>query len=350
MTGKMRDLPASSIEINRALSGSFLIQAGSALVGSRLYLIGGKTHTNIRRKAVYALDVVTWKWERLLALPLQLLFEDRLAVLVNDQIYVFIQPPASLLHPQQSDASSQFRTFRLDVLLGKLHPCYSSGEAVLPFEKSAGEYVESIGMIVTFGGKAGIRMMNEHTSNKVVGYSVSSNAWSEIPTKGRTPSPRVRHCSCLHGPEDIFFYGGDTGTAQRQAVASGLFQLNCKPKRFTWTEISWFAPNAQYYSDSSISCVGHRLFILGGFALAEESTKEFLFVYDLECNAAVQLAGGVTQNAVPTLDLRLKQSTIPAELGCAGHSVAVLKDRLVIVGGISGTALLVSEIEANSTN
>ena len=302
-----------------------LTKAGSVLVGHRIFVFGGEVSGGIKRKAVFMYDMNAWEWTRPCFFT-QFVFEDRLVALVNDQVFFFVQRPVNPLR-LEFEGITAARTHVFDLTSLTVEPRFSLGENVLPFEKSAGEYVEALGKIVTFGGKAGVRGMQLTETNRVCAYSVEANSWSIMPTRGRSPPPRSQHCSCMHGKADIFFYGGGV---PGPGFAS-MYKLKCKPGSCTWSSVRWSPPVG--YNWASMCCSGSRLFIYGGYGYGRDifDAKKYLFVYDFKENAGVQIFGP----GQPKRDEDLRLQVVAGDKmwrDCC-HTAVISHKSLVILGG-----------------
>ena len=284
----------------------------SVLVGHYILVSGGYNSSAKARSDFFKLNTNTWEWSR--SEDASLAVAEHLAFLVGDEVVL------------TSGTSPLFRdvglvTWRFDLVTEQVESSECRTGRLVPQNKCAGEYLEKLGLIILFGGTVGMDL-----TNRVVGYDVQVDTWQEIKPKGRLPVPRYGHSSCLHGSFDIFFYGG-TDT-RRNDRFPGITHLRYVHQQFVWMATEW-TPKPAAYARSSITCTGHRIYILGGSY--RQTPVEYMYVYDMRKRVGTQLLGKkLEQNSRPgivTVDGTLNSLVY--------HSAVLVRGRVVVTGGLS---------------
>ena len=314
-TCKALKLTASRwLAASRKLETAYRKEA-SMLIGHRLYIVG---RVDQQKQGIGVLDVNTWRWTRIKRDFHPLHRDGFTIVLVGDLMYLFGGFEEG--RPLQVNYT---RTY--DPVMTQLSNCKSSGELNVLTGEIAREYIEDLRMIVAFGG---LLDRERIVMSRVVGYSIDSNTWIVISTKGRTPSARTQHRSCLRGSKDIFFYGGRLRTSM--IYSSVVCHLRCEAGNFTWHQVGWF-PSPKYHYAASMNYIGGRIIILGGSDnhLVPNRTS-YLYVYDFNESVGVEFNNGLTSFRSGRQELDLGLNGFPPHL--ANHSAAVLQDRLVVTG------------------
>ena len=132
---------------------------------------------------------------------------------------------------------------------------------------------------------------NAGFSPKIMGFNVITHEWNEIEVKGGRPPPRRNHCSCLHGKSDIFFSGGNEETSLQPMRE--IFHLNCAGGKFVWNQVDW-SPLPVARANSIMCCVGHRIYVYGGYPTSGMEQSELLYIYDLRDQAGVELPSSLS--------------------------------------------------------
>lgn len=239
----------------------------SILVGHLIYVFGGHDVSGHHRRRVLVLDTLTWRWGNWKS-AFNMTIGEFTMVLIDSSLYFFGGYSAAYEH-------QGLKVFLLDLALQELRTTDSSGEALIPRGKSAGHYVENLGLIIVFGG------VDYHkSSNSLVGYNLSSKTWKPLFARGRPPIPRPALASCMHGCSDIVYYGGMDYSTEN--IQSDFFILHCVNHHFTWSRpLRRRLPQRKYRS--AMGCVGHRIFIFAGYFLGRGLAKsDDVYVCDLE--------------------------------------------------------------------
>ena len=299
----------------QTLSRDWLWNHACTLVGQYIFVSGGYDRFGNARSRLFALDINRWVWR-----------EDFLwSYDVSEHVMLLVDDGLVVLGGQSGRHVTASAIYRFDLATEQLERRRNTAVDLVPRFKCAGEYVESLGVIVLFGGA-----VNGLVTNKVVAYDVSANVWTEIRPKGQPPHPRYGHSSCLHGKGDIFFYGGSGG--DRFTQFPGITHLRASKRSYTWCETAWSpSPNAR--TRSTIQCTGSRIFILGGYR--GSNPDNYFFVYDLNKNVGAQLAGKRedTRRERPAADLGIVELDGHIDKRTL-HTAVATHNRVIVMGGI----------------
>lgn len=333
----------------------------SVLVGHRILVLGGMTRAYHKRKEVFILDMNNWEWKNITASQQNSGsfrgLEDRFVAMVDDKIYF-----TKAKGPYESFLRE--RTWCFDLALLTFESCGSRGEKLIPFDKSGAQYVQALGTIVNFGGKGPvISFTRDVVSNSLVGYSIERNEWTTLTAKGRPPSPRFRHWSCMHGKSDIFYLGGVTQVNGKESHTK-IYHLRCKPGNLMWSQ-----PIETRFSSSFVTgamcCAGSRIIMFGGVSDYGHwgDRQSRILVYDLDKAAGIELKENVPIGKVPPapasrgifgarsknqkkrgvasnirgeiskLNLKLASTTDRIPFRQSSFSAVVSKYKMIIIGG-----------------
>lgn len=293
---------------DRFESGSEIQNQAAALVGHRIYVFGGYAQDYLR--GVYALDVNTLTWDRK-DNDEKLQLSGNLNFLIRDTLYMIGG------NVRSNPYETQMWTFDLSRAI--IDPFYSRCEELIPPSGSVGEYLEMLEMIILYGGQT-----SQGGVSTLVGYSVISNTWQRIEVKGGVPPPRHNHSSCMHGTDEIFFFGGNFDGSL--VPVNHLFHLRSIKGKFLWNEVNW-QPLPVARANSIMWCIGKRVFIFGGYPTNGTATSDHLYIYDLEANAGVEFEGlRKTSDALPVVLVgRSNSRTL--------HSSVVSNGKIYVLGG-----------------
>ena len=249
----------------------------AVLVGKYIYVedkkaaFASKDDANFR---VAYLDIKTWKW-RQWDLESEVLETPYLTstALVGDKIYRF--------GGMMRNRWNYRKMHVLDLPMQSLTMTSSAGDDLMPLRRSAAVFMESVDMIIAFGGAHDVG--NPVPTNWLVGYKVDKNEWTVLHAKGAAPSRRIDHSCCTHGKHDIFVFGGrDDGGP----VPADLFKLFCYNESYTWTRIMLAcSPRVQH----SMCCVGNRVFVFGGYRTFDVEPTDDLIIYDVNKRACLPI-------------------------------------------------------------
>ena len=301
-------------------TGSKLKEHASVVAGHRIYVAGGTIGNGRNPDNIFILEYSAggWVWRKCEMKIEEIRLSLHTMILIQDKVYCF---------PGISGRSLLMWT--LDLVEEVAEQCDARRGELMPEGKAAGEYVEKLHMIVTFGGLRGPRVIDS-----LVGFDLRTETWSELTAKGSSPPPRYNHCSCMPGMEEILFFGGNETRAL--VPINTIYSLRCDSRvKFTWSQVVWNAlPQAR--ANATMNCIGQRIFVFGGYPDTNTNVSNELFVYDLDSevgqavNAQSPRAGG---------DVKLSSiKLVGTARGTTYHTAAIVGEKLVIVGG-SGSAI-----------
>ena len=294
------------------LTGHALENHGIVLVGHIIYLFNV---VSFRSGTVFALNTKTMIWRQVTDRDLNV-DSGRSPILVNDKIYIL----ALLYNFNFYDTQAVY----FDLQSRELEACNCTGGEVAPNEGYAAEYVEALELVVLYGGTD----TGAQHSNRIVGFNVRSNAWSTIKVKGGTPPARRNHCSCLYGKTDIFFFGGNLDG--RLKPTSEIFHLNCSGGTFIWNEVGWL-PLPVGRANSTMCCVGKRIFIYGGYPTDGTAQSDHVYIYDIHERMGVELHSRKAKPVSGDLNVRIRGAIEKNTL----HAAVSSNKTIFVVGGLS---------------
>ena len=285
-----------------------LKQHGLALVGHLIYLIGGDTYRT--QRGVFALNTNTLSWRCVLD-TVEVAAAGQQPALIGDKLYSFGRPVRTHLNAA---------VLCFDVLLEQVEVCPCETPWEVPFDGYAGEYIETLGLVVLYGG---VNRLGNAVSERIMGFNVTTYAWDEIEVKGGNPPPRRNHASCLHGKSDLFFSGGNADTSNWPS--GEIFHLDCSGGRFVWSEVTWsISPLAR--ANSTMCCVGHRVYIYGGYPTNGIIACDNLYIYDLQDETGVEFSAASThQSGDYRLSGNIDQNTL--------HEAVAMNTKIIVLGG-----------------
>ena len=301
----------------------------AVLVGHWVVVCGGNRKDMSWYSRVFTLDTRTWEWDDWGEEPQHVSISEFSMHLVGDLGFVY--------GGFTSEEVPNKELLVFDFVLKQVSVKPSANEFLMPRSQSAGEFLEWMDMIVTFGGER-----EQECVNDLVGYSVSGNSWAMLRAKGKPPSARLGHSSCLQGKYHIVFQGG---VNKRGFILSNLFILCCEWSSFSWSELR--CPDLPLKrSKSSLSCIGSRLYVLGGYVNMNLIEGSQLYVYDMA------EADGVLHEAYPSGDverygkLRVSLKNPNMLHLFAAHSAVHTDERIIILGGSEQPADRITIISA----
>ena len=288
----------------------------ATLVGRFVYVMGGSTSAGGTVEGVFVLDSSTWTWSEWVEGVEKELVEHANMVLVNDKIYAF---------GGEQPGNTALKLYVMDIPLRTGYIKRSFNEILIPYGTSAGEYIESLGLIVVFGGYraaepgSGLRYI---LTNRLVGYDLASNVWKLLRVRGTIPPAKQSHDCCKYGAYDLFFFSGADFSAE---ILPYIYHLSCC-NGFVWSKLSHKPTGLRHYS---VCCIGNRVIIYGG--IDEHGKKSnALRVYSLvkRRNDQLLLREKSGFSAVP---MKLK---VDGKLATSAfHAAVASSNRIVILGG-----------------
>ena len=218
-----------------------------SLVGGRVYIIGRTgRHSEKNATSVYYLDIPSNSWHFVPSLGPYLM--HHVSMLVTDKIYIFGGLDKNRLNGRD--------LWAFDFATKEFLKCPTSAVKPQLRHNCIGEYVESVNMIVIFGGYYD---NDRNRGNDLWRLSMDSMTWCETIAKGEAPSARSNHASCSDS-NTVYIFGG----YKRVERLNDLHILSFTPSSITWSQpvTSGFTPGGR--SSHSLSFVSGKLILFGG--------------------------------------------------------------------------------------
>lgn len=297
--------------------GDVVTRLSATLVGGRVYVYGGYGHPLRNRcKLCYVELGRKWKWvvpRHEKGPPLS----DHCSVLVRESLYMF----GGETRRRQPEVGGR-SLWKLDLVMGSVESIETSDSSLTPALKYAAEYIEPLDEIVVFGGTDDTRQL----SSRVLAFNLQTKKWRVPIVKGGTPPARRSHCSALHRKADIYFFGGNSNGLEAR---SEVFLLHCAASAFTWSKPVWNMVVIGC-ADSTMNCMGSRLYIFGGYPGSTLKKSSALMLYDLEQDKGLRFTGENTNHVHEGV---LSGSLLPLAL----HATVITQDKLLVLGGQGNT-------------
>ena len=218
----------------------------AVLLGNKIYTLGSLSART--RLAFSVLDYVCHRWQSLNNspdLPKQRGLQT--AWLFQDSIFIF----------GGSSQSSRFSNslYKYDTATGEWSECEQSGTVPSPRRFHSGDYLESRGECLVYGGQT-----SEGTSDELLALSMETLRWRVPKSAGKSPGKIEQHATCQVG-EKVYFFGGyqEDYLNTLHLVEPGL------SGRYLWSTPLVFGPYIPPPREgASLSKCGRRLFLVGG--------------------------------------------------------------------------------------
>ena len=230
------------------------------LVGSKVYVLGelfGYEHVaNWPIVAVYDLQEKVWQQAEITGSEKPVKYSHA-SFLINDRIYLHGGcSSANVLSPD---------LFYLDLISYEWTKCKTSDVRPNARYTHSGDYLERLAKFVIFGGFAGGRCLDE-----LWVLHVDVLKWKQVEAKGKSPTARNGHSSCVVG-ENIFIFGGRSPGV----VEDDVYLLDCTQSRYVWSKV--FAGQGIYRCFASLVYRKGELLLFGGYDENSRNTAD-LFV------------------------------------------------------------------------
>lgn len=276
-------------------------------VGGKVYVFGGISDKDVSNR-IFILDVKEQEWSKCTTrgrLPRSRCMHS--ATLVNDLLYI-------LFGRDETDWEGFTDAFTFDITKQSWSQIELQGQDPGPTYGHSADYFQVNHEIVLFKGRSRNRYYND-----VYLLNLERNVWLQAFPKGRGPSARYKHGSCIVN-STLYIYGGRTKRA-----LGGLFCLNLESTHLKWSMVEEFGsvPRPKYYS--SLTSAQGRLYLFGGAEIID--TNE-LFLYDLQTRTWTKLKQVLPQDRYLQSNLVIGHAS-PRSRHCA----VFLRGKLVVLGG-----------------
>ena len=216
-------------------------------VGSKVYLVGnlGQLRQKKMTVGVYDLQENSWQWvvDEGDHVPYP---RDHTSFVANDRLYVH----GGGFWLNDLDAN----LYAFDLITLEWTQCCTS--SIRPSGRfwHTGQYLDSLGVFVFFGG-----CTSKRSFNGVWALLVDDLRWSFMKVKGTRPWRRRGHASCAVG-ETIFFYGGCSDDGD--VYYDDLHLLDCSGGTYLWSEA--YLKLGIYRAFGSLTYMNGELLLFGG--------------------------------------------------------------------------------------
>ena len=270
-------------------------------VGPDVYVVGALGGRATPTVAVYNFQANSWRRANDEGSELPPNFSHA-SFLLNDMLY---------FHAGRDNSSApSAEIFSLDLLTLEWTKCITSSGRPCPRFGHSGEYVDSLGKFVVFGGHAAGRNLGDLWELRVQDLK-----WIEVDAKGRSPSDRVGAASCV-SRETIFLYGGSSEGVYKD----DLYALDCGVQQFKWSTLQ--TDLGIYRCVPSLSFFDGVLVLFGGFDERKRvSTELFVFQSPKYKPARAEYPEG----------------RVPSRFEMFGHTAIVSADGLYLFDGWRGS-------------
>lgn len=280
------------------------------LVGSKIYTFGGGGgYRGDGMSTMHILDIASNSW-RDIQLPSWTARRDHVSFLWNDFFYVYSGWEGMILRD----------LFRIDLVsegTAEHLECHWDGIDVLNFDYFTGCLCEPTRELVMFGGR-----LNGNFTSRTFCMRVDAHSFYEPKVKGKPPSPRQRHASCVQ-KNKVYVYGGEGSTD----VTTDIHLLTIRAGQYLWSRIPSTIQGRLV--EPRMLATGGRLFIIGG---AAGRAGADLVVFSLEDRQNFSIGIDID----PSVDARRKENEISVNLklpSLSSHAVVLDGNRIVCVGG-----------------
>ena len=286
----------------------------ATLVGGKIYILGGLnvfgTDALVR---IFIFDITSTTWTTL-PVPQGLDGRDVFSLfahtgtLIEDRI-LFIGGFIGMEGVECSDL-----VFSLDLVRREFTVNETTGHHRGPIADHSADLLPREEHIVVYGGQAGDEGF---TSDPLYSLNVKSMKWSRLPFKGRAPSPRGNHGSCLVY-KTLYIFGG---ASNNYRVLRDLHILDLAPSVPEFSEvITAYAPEIRF-GTVFVHDRG-QLFLFGGKSsfFGEDDRLNDLYRFDLR-NKSWHSCG------------RWMAANPPLER--SNHKAVKLQNRVLVFGGVT---------------
>ena len=306
--------PSTSLEEEH----STVLRLTATLVGSKVLVIGqlGEWLDGRKKCKVCSVDLksMVWTWVEIYGPHV----EGHVAALAGDQI---------LIHggKDTNNLLGDSAVWSLDLLLMEWRHYVTYGAKPSRRKGHTAEFVEENRHFLLYGGQHTTLLGEIYDELWVM--DVDAMVWRKPRAKGRAPSARYGHASCLVNTH-LFIYGGFGETD----VNRDCYVLHCKGANYRWSRVKVKGLKPPRVARCTLSFFSERLFVFGGSSSSENSpnlAKNALFCMDLK-----------TYKWHRIRDVRGSDETAATEYTVTGkidtthsHTALTVQNAILIIGG-----------------